>query len=159
MVSVSFFILTEYSAASSSLTVQAAFIAFFFSIISFFSFAPRSSTEYRFSIFWYMLSFLLFEGVTTTSVSEISSSERMMVPFEIKPLFSSIPAKVLVRTDLPEPDSPTIARDSFSYTSRDTFRIAVSILPRTLNLTSTLRSERSTFLSLVFSIISPPDYI
>ena len=33
-------------------------------------------------------------------------------PFETVPLDSSMPVKVLVKTDLPEPDSPTMAKVS-----------------------------------------------
>ena len=79
-----------------------------------------------------------------------------MLPSGIKPLLSSMPAKVLVSTDLPEPLSPTMAMDSFSKMSRDTLRMAVRIRPRTLNLTLTFRRDRRTFL---FSAMSVPPYI
>lgn len=38
----------------------------------------------------------------------------MILPLEIKPLDSNIPVNVFVKTDFPEPDSPTMANDSFS---------------------------------------------
>ncbi len=46
-------------------------------------------------------------------------------PLEMVPLDSSMPVKVLVKTDLPEPLSPTMAKVSPSYRSRDTPRMAV----------------------------------
>ena len=46
-------------------------------------------------------------------------------PFVTAPLDSSMPVKVLVKTDLPEPLSPTMAKVSPSYRSRDTPRMAV----------------------------------
>ena len=69
---------------------------------------------------------------------------------------SSIPAKVLVKTDLPEPDSPTMAMDSFSRMSREIPRMAVSSRPRTRNLTWRSLTDNRTFL---FSAISLPPYI
>ncbi len=41
------------------------------------------------------------------------------------PLDSSMPVKVLVNTDFPEPLSPTMAKVSPSYRSSDTPRMAV----------------------------------
>ena len=49
----------------------------------------------------------------------------MTEPLVMLPLDSSMPVKVLVKTDLPEPLSPTIAKVSPSYRSRETPRIAV----------------------------------
>ena len=48
--------------------------------------------------------------LTSVSVSSLNT----MLPPSMKPLLSSIPAKVLVSTLLPQPDSPTMAMDSFS---------------------------------------------
>ena len=49
----------------------------------------------------------------------------MTEPLEIFPLDSSMPVKVFVKTDLPEPLSPTIAKVSPSYRSSEMLRIAV----------------------------------
>ena len=43
----------------------------------------------------------------------------------------------------------------YSNPSKETFRIAVRIRPRTLNLTSTFFRERRTFLSLVSMLVPP----
>ena len=60
----------------------------------------------------------------------------------MEPFLSSIPTKHLVKTLLPEPDSPTMARVSPSYRSREVRRIAVSLLPRREKVTSTSRADR-----------------
>ena len=64
---------------------------------------------------------------------EISVPSYMMEPPVMEPLASSMPRKDLVNTLLPEPDSPTMARVSPSYRSREHRRIALRILPRRLN--------------------------
>ena len=86
---------------------------------------------------------------------DLTNVESAYVSFEYVLRYRSAEAKeaVFVSTDLPEPDSPTIASDSFSYTSRLTLRIAVRIRPRTLNLTTTFLSDNITFFSS--AIISP----
>ena len=73
----------------------------------------------------------------------------------MKPLLSSIPANVFVNTDFPEPDSPTIAIDSFSYISKEIPRIAVNTLPLTWNFTSKSFTDNNTFLSIIIS----PTYV
>lgn len=47
----------------------------------------------------------------------------------MEPLASSIPRKDLVNTDLPEPDSPTMASVSPWYKSREHLRMAFNFLP------------------------------
>ena len=58
------------------------------------------------------------------------------------PFLSSMPTKHLVNTLLPEPDSPTMARVSPSYRSKEVRRMATSFLPRREKVTSTSRAER-----------------
>ena len=80
-----------------------------------------------------------------------------MLPLAIRPLSSNIPVKVFVRTDLPEPDSPTSAMTSPSTRSKDTLRMAVKTRSRTSNSTTISRADKITFLSFVIS--TPPIYV
>ena len=54
--------------------------------------------------------------ISSQSLSEVFSNRflpsKMILPCGILPFFSNIPVNVFVNTDLPEPDSPTIARVS-----------------------------------------------
>ena len=84
----------------------------------------------------------------------MSRPSYMMEPPVILPLTSSIPTNVLVKTDLPEPDSPTMARVSPSYRSSEHLRIAFSFLPRRLKVISTSLAEIIGCLSM-FVILSP----
>ena len=52
--------------------------------------------------------------VSFTYVSASSGSFKINLPSSMNPLESVMPAKVFVSTDLPDPDSPTMAMDSFS---------------------------------------------
>ena len=70
-----------------------------------------------------------------------------MLPWAMRPLSSNIPVKVFVKTDLPEPDSPTKARTSPSISSKETPRIAVRTLSRTSNSTTISRAVKITLLS------------
>ena len=63
----------------------------------------------------------------------ISTPWYMMEPPVMLPLASSMPRKDLVNTLLPEPDSPTMARVSPSYRSREQRRMAFSTFPRRVN--------------------------
>ena len=54
-------------------------------------------------------------------------------PESTQPLWSSMPMNDFVSTDFPEPDSPTMARVSPSFSSRLAPRIAVRVLPRRPN--------------------------
>ena len=58
------------------------------------------------------------------------------------PFASNIPIKDFVNTDLPEPDSPTIASVSPSYKSREHFLIAINLRPRKLNWISTSLADK-----------------
>ena len=80
-----------------------------------------------------------------------------MVPLAIRPFSSNIPVKVFVKTDLPEPDSPTSAMTSPSTRSKETLRIAVKTRSRTSNSTTISRADKITFLSFVIS--TPPIYV
>ena len=102
------------SLSSSGVRVFAALISSSFAAMARYSSAPRSSTEPSLRNLTTFSRVFLFRGVIATSVLEISSSENTMLPLGIKPLESSIPAKVFVNTLFPEPDSPTMARDSCS---------------------------------------------
>ena len=76
---------------------------------------------------------------------------------------------VLIQTDLPDPDSPTIANVSPSIKSTETFLIAVKVRSRTLNLTTISRALRIAFfdclakeaskINLFFLHILPPTYV
>ena len=74
----------------------------------------------------------------------------------MRPFSSSIPVNVFVKTDFPEPDSPTKARTSPSIKSTETPRIAVKTLSRTSNSTTISRAVKITFLLFV---ISTPIYV
>ncbi|CIV51844.1 Uncharacterised protein [Streptococcus pneumoniae] len=74
----------------------------------------------------------------------------------MRPFSSSIPVKVFVKTDLPDPDSPTKANTSPSTSSRETPRMAVNTLSRTSNSTTISRAVKITFFSFV---ISTPIYV
>ena len=80
-----------------------------------------------------------------------------MVPLAIRPFSSNIPVNVFVKTDLPEPDSPTSAMTSPSTRSKETLRIAVKTRSRTSNSTTISRADNITFLSFV--IPTPPIYV
>ena len=72
-----------------------------------------------------------------------------MVPEVIAPFASSIPVNVFVNTDLPEPDSPTIASVSCSFSSRETLRMARNSLLRTLKPTEIFSALKIVFLSIL----------
>ena len=71
----------------------------------------------------------VFQGESLAIVGESGSGKSVFVksrmePLSMKPLASRRPIEHFTKTDLPEPDSPTMARLSPWYTSRDTPRIA-----------------------------------
>ena len=74
-----------------------------------------------------------------------------MLPLAIRPFSSNIPVKVFVKTDFPEPDSPTKASTSPSTKSMETPRIAVKTLSRTSNSTTISRAVKITLFSFVMS--------
>lgn len=76
--------------------------------------APNSSLEYSSNFFLFSAMTFFALSFNFTTVSESSSSLKIILPLSMNPLLSNIPANVFVKTDLPEPDSPTIAMDSFS---------------------------------------------
>ena len=65
-----------------------------------------------------------------------------MEPPVTEPFLSSMPTNVFVKTDLPEPLSPTIASVSPSYRSSEQRRMAFSFWPRRVNCTSRSFTER-----------------
>ena len=72
--------------------------------------APNSSLEYSSNFFLFSAMTFFALSFNFTTVSESSSSLKIILPLSINPLLSNIPANVFVKTDLPEPDSPTIPR-------------------------------------------------
>ena len=108
------FSLAANEASSSGVRLWACFICCFFCSMATYSAAPRSRTEYPLRVLIILSRYFWRLSSIRTVVLERLSSEKMMLPLLMNPLVSSIPAKVLVRTDFPEPDSPTIARLSFS---------------------------------------------
>ena len=85
---------------------------------------------------------------------EISTPLYVILPPVMVPLASSIPIKDFVNTDLPEPDSPTIARVSPSYRSREHFLIAINLRPRTLNWISTSLADKIGSFAIMLSSCS-----
>ena len=85
-------------------------------------------------------------------------SNRMEPPVT-EPLASSIPRKDLVNTDLPEPDSPTMASVSPWYKSREHLRIAFNFLPRRLKEISTSLADKIGSLSIFAMNISSVLYM
>jgi len=149
------FIFLEYSISSSGVSDFACLISPFFCAMATYSLAPRSRGEELLSMSYAFLRIFLFWSVSGATVLESSSSEKIMLPLLMKPLESNIPANVFVKTDFPEPDSPTMAMDSFSYMSNETCLMAERILPLTLNFTSTSLRDNRTFLSFSLFSMSP----
>ena len=71
------------------------------------------------------------------------------MPPVIAPFDSNIPVKVFVNTDLPEPDSPTIANVSCSFNSRETLRMARNSLLRTLKPTEIFSALKIVFFAIL----------
>lgn len=70
-------------------------------------------------------------------VSLVKSCPRYKIsPEAMRPLFSNMPVKVLVKTDLPDPDSPTKAKISPSCNFKEILRMAVKMRLRTVNSTT-----------------------
>mgnify|MGYP003298665857 CR=1 FL=1 len=62
-----------------------------------------------------------------TVVSAKSLSLKIILPCGMNPLLSSIPANVFVNTDLPDPDSPTIASVSPLNKSNEIFTLVATL--------------------------------
>jgi oligopeptide transport system permease protein len=75
-----------------------------------------------------------------------SFSLYIILPLSIYPFDSSNPIKVFVKTDLPEPDSPTIARLSPLYKSSEIPLIAFNTCPLSLKFTLISLTESITSL-------------
>ena len=72
---------------------------------------------------------------------------------------SSIPKNAFVKTDFPDPDSPTSASVSPGYKSNEHLRIAVKTLPRKLNWISTSLADNIGSFVIVWASISIRDFL
>ncbi len=77
-----------------------------------------------------------------------------MVPLVMCPFCSNIPVKVLVKTDLPEPDSPTMASVSCSLISKETLRIAFNSRLRTVKPTERFSTDNTVSFSMISLLIT-----